>query len=189
MNPGHVEQQHPTPTLPPTFLPGTQPEDVSDILSDDALTRLRRSYDKMPHQMVETSRSSISAMYSRSSQFLEGITFEFFRHEGFAEDQEFKKFARDREQIVIALLAARVGNRRIYLALHFYWGLMVGLSPEEIARRLLFISFYSGIDTLTSSLETLSLVLSKLRELTNQAMSDDALAPKAIMGELKKVFP
>ncbi|RKH34681.1 WD40 repeat domain-containing protein, partial [Corallococcus sicarius] len=178
--------------------PGTQHEDVSGILSDDALTQLRRSYAREPEQMAKTSRSSILALYPHSSHLLEEMMIEFFDPKKFApgqvltkveRDQEFEKFARDREQIVIALLAARVGNRRIYLALHFYWGLMVGLSPEEIAKRLLFISFYSGIDTLTSSLETLSLVLSKLRDLTSQAKSDDALAPKAIMGELKEVFP
>jgi alkylhydroperoxidase/carboxymuconolactone decarboxylase family protein YurZ len=98
-------------------------------------------------------------------------------------------FARDREQIVIALLAARMGNRRMYLALHFYWGLMVGLSPSEIAHRLLFISFYSGIDTLTSSLETLSVVLNLLKNLVNAARSDDALMPMAILGELRTLFP
>ncbi|RKH37210.1 carboxymuconolactone decarboxylase family protein, partial [Corallococcus llansteffanensis] len=170
--------------------PGTQPPDVSGLLSSDALTRLRSRYNNKPSDPVaELSRSSIQALYSQSSDLLEEMMSEFYSPQKFARVQDFTQFARDREQIVIALLAARMGNRRMYLALHFYWGLMVGLSPAEIAHRLLFISFYSGIDTLTSALETFSAVLNKLQSLTNAARTDEALEPRAIMGELKALFP
>ncbi|RKG94500.1 hypothetical protein D7V97_38775, partial [Corallococcus sp. CA053C] len=166
------------------------PQDVSRLLCADALKRLRSRYHDKPSDPVALlSRSSIQAMYSQSSDLLEEMMSEFYSPQKFARDQDFDQFARDREQIVIALLAARMGNRRMHLALHLYWGLMVGLSPQEIAHRLLFISFYSGIDTLTSALETFSAVLNKLQGLTDAARSDEALEPRAIMGELAALFP
>jgi len=178
METGHHVKQSPTPPYLPVA--SAQSQDVSDILSDDALARLRRMYNRDPNQVAEASLRTIRGMYSESGDLLKEMMSEFYTR---------PSFARDREQIVIALLAARMGNRRMYLALHFYWGLMVGLSPEEIAHRLLFVSFYSGIDTLTSSLETLSVVLTQLKNLVNAARSDDALVPVAILGELKTWFP
>ncbi|WP_375760569.1 carboxymuconolactone decarboxylase family protein [Corallococcus exercitus] len=182
--------QPPTSTVPQEPPPGTQSQEVSGLLSCDALRRLRSRYNDKPSDPVaEISQKIIWGMYSQSDDLLKEMMSEFYSPQKFARSQDFAQFARDREQIVIALLAARVGNRRMYLAVHFYWGLMVGLSPAEIAHRLLFVSFYSGIDTLTSSLETLSAVLNTLQDLANKAKTDDALEPRIIMGELKALFP
>ncbi|RKH66458.1 carboxymuconolactone decarboxylase family protein [Corallococcus aberystwythensis] len=188
MEPGQFVQQPPAATFPLT--PDTQPQEVSNLLSPDALKRLRIRYNNKPSDpLAKLSRGIIQDMYSQSSDLLKEMMSEFYTSRKFAQVQEFAQFARDREQIVIALLAARMGNRRLHLALHLYWGLMVGLSPAEIAHRLLFVSFYSGIDTLTSSLETFSAVLNKLQELANSAKSDEALEPQVVLGELKALFP
>ncbi|MCY1019763.1 hypothetical protein [Pyxidicoccus sp. MSG2] len=180
MEPGPTMQQSdspsyiPVPPLPPPL------KDVTSLLTPGALERLRRAYSQTPHQVANTSIDTITGMYEKSTDLLQEMLTEFY---------EPQDFARDREQIVIALLAARMGNRRMYLALHFYWGLMVGLDPKDIAYRLLFVSFYSGIDTLTSSLETLAVVLKRLEQHTTAASSDDALEPQTIMAMLKTLFP
>lgn len=180
MEPGQDVQ--PAPSTTASLLPpyGPTPSEVTALLSPGALERLRRVYRKTPTRVAEVSLQTIVGMYPPSAAILEDVKSNFFTDPA---------FARDREQIVIALLAVRMGNRRVYLAIHFYWGMMEGLSPEDIAHRLLFVGFYSGIDTLTSALETLSTVLTNLEKHTAAAKTDDALAPLAIMALLKTLFP
>jgi hypothetical protein len=180
METGHVVQQDPIHAygLMPPF--GPTPKEVTAILSEGTLERLRRVYKQAPSRVAEASLQSIVGMYSPSAAILKEVKSGFFTD---------PKFARDREQLVITMLAVRMGNRRMHLALHFYWGMMEGLSPEDIAHRLLFVGFYSGIETLTSSLETLGVVLLELKKHTEEAESDDALAPQAIMLMLRNLFP
>lgn len=174
-----VVQQGPTSTTTAATPAGAQVQDVARLLPDTALERLRRAYNRAPDQVAELSRQTIQGLYPGASGLLDELRGFFIN----------PPFARDREQILIALLAARIIPRRMYLALHYYWGLMVGLSPGEIAYRLMLIGFYAGVDALTSSLETFSQLLTSLQRHVAAADSDDALAPQAIMGQLRAWFP
>ena len=75
---------------------------------------------------------------------------------------------RERERIVIALLAAK-GASPSNLATHFYWALMEDMTLKEIAETLLLASMYAGIDAYATGIHVLQDTVLRLQALATQA--------------------
>jgi len=81
----------------------------------------------------------------------------------------------ERERVIIALMTANPLDTSL-LAIHIYWGLMEGLSPEEIAWTQLLTAAYCGIDKFTIGQKTLATTLLAMRSCLPRTDVDSVLA-------------
>lgn len=88
-----------------------------------------------------------------------------------------------RELILVALLTSR--KQPGTMAVHMYWALMEGATPEAIAHTIMLTGCYTGIDTYTIGIRTLHKLLTQLSKLSDEGTTDTA----AIMRHLVQLFP
>lgn len=87
---------------------------------------------------------------------------------------------KERERIIIALMTFRPMSS-MFLAIHIYWGLMEGLSPNDIAWTQLLTGAYEGIDKYSNGIAVLSSTLTAMAAVYKTGKTDtptvfDALA-------------
>lgn len=68
---------------------------------------------------------------------------------------------RSRERIIMALLASH--SETMTLAVHLYWGLMLGLSLEEVGHVLMLTGQYAGISAYTNGMAVLKKTCAAMR--------------------------
>jgi alkylhydroperoxidase/carboxymuconolactone decarboxylase family protein YurZ len=165
------------------------PNDVTQILTAGELDQLRRNYDAAAIEMA--SKVSIMGCYAGAVGFIDVLDKQFYaapsqRHsEPGARAQSFDPAARER--ILISVLTIRRGGQGRFLAVHLYWGLMAGLSVQEIADQLLLIGMYVGLPNFTASIATLQALLKRLKE--SVAAGGDALKSPTILERMGTWFP
>ena len=116
-------------------------KDVTRILTAERLALLREKFNNQ--ELLDLARSNFGTRYAPAALFVEPLIAHFY------EDGATTAHA-DRERTVIALLAAEQSNAE--MATHFYWGLMVGLSPKDIAEVLLLVYGYSGANEFNNAI-------------------------------------
>ena len=107
---------------------------MSDWLTDDEIAVLKAGFNE--DDMYRAMRNSMVAMYEPVS----GAT--DYWHEELLNPANMD--ARDRQMLLISILAQHVSP--MTLGTHVYWGVCVGLKPQEIYQTLLLTSFYAGIN-------------------------------------------
>lgn len=107
---------------------------MSDWLTDDEIEILKAGFDE--DEMYRAMRGSMVAMYEPVS----GAT--DYWHEELLNPANMS--ARDRQMILVSVLAQHATP--MTLGVHVYWGLCVGLKPQEVYQTLLLTSFYAGIN-------------------------------------------
>jgi alkylhydroperoxidase/carboxymuconolactone decarboxylase family protein YurZ len=163
--------------------------DVTGILTAEELEQLRKNYDSAG--IVSASMESIVGGYSGAAGFMDVLSKQFYsdpsqpRTEPGVSALSFDPAARER--ILIAVLAVRLGGQGRFLAVHLYWGLMVGLSVEEIADQLLLTGMYVGLPNFTASIATFQTLLKELKACV--AAGGDNLKSLTILGKMGAWFP
>ena len=139
-------------------------QDLRTILSSSQLSALRAAYD--PEAMRAAMIRTIAEPYPPLGPWNEAIAATFY-------DAASPLKAVDRERCLLAILSS--ANVPTSLAIHVYWGLMEGLSVEEICHIQTLAACYSGVPSLSRSLpalhETLH-VLAKISETTERGSID-----------------
>jgi alkylhydroperoxidase/carboxymuconolactone decarboxylase family protein YurZ len=141
--------------------------DLSNLLPNDQLTKLRTSFKSRPgkEQMAKILRGVLPDLYAESSDYVAAILRIYFKEQT---DRDAMKKAElnesDRERCIIALLAVQGGQ--FTLALHIYLGLMVGVSPQEIAHVLLLSGVYGGVNRFADAMFVHVKTLTELNKLT-----------------------
>lgn len=73
--------------------------------------------------------------------------------------------AADRERVLIALLTAQGLDRQ--LAVHVYWGLMVGLTPRDVAETVVLTGVYAGLARQNAAMGVLRRALTALKDVAD----------------------
>jgi alkylhydroperoxidase/carboxymuconolactone decarboxylase family protein YurZ len=113
---------------------------------DAILEDIRKHYleDENWKYLVEMSRQSLTSLYVVAGEITEAVIRVFYerRDSDGKVLRPFQKDERERELLLVGILASRNGG--IYLGVHVYWALMVGLSVKDIAEAILLQSVYTG---------------------------------------------
>jgi len=130
-------------------------DDLRKVLSTDALLALRQRYDRdaMRAAMLNTT----VAPYPPMADWNRAIASTFY-------GDQSPVAPRDRERCLIALLAQK--GAQFSLGVHVYWGLMEGLSPDEICHTIGLAACYGGIASLGQSFPVLETVLGMLAQIS-----------------------
>ena len=105
---------------------------------------------------------------------------------------------KNRERGIIGVLVATDIDPGYLLAVHFYWGLSVGLTPREIADIVLLSSMYSGIPHWAVNIHRFSALLTLLKGIIAKARAEvaagkqeslsAALDPDYVSGVIRQQF-
>lgn len=153
----------------------SDPTDVREILTDEALANLRAGYDR--ESFYAAVKQTLDAPYAGAERWTTFIMEDLYAPEPLSHGE--------RELVVIALLAAQgeVGP----LAVHFYWGLMEGLSPAKLAHGLMLAGTYGGANRYVNASRLLQRVLNMLQ--SQGAAGKDAAALPTVVGKLLEIWP
>jgi alkylhydroperoxidase/carboxymuconolactone decarboxylase family protein YurZ len=137
-------------------------QEMTTILGAAELSRLRAAFD--PDVLLRANTQAFATVYPRLSKW--GDTFgELFYGPS-------PLSARERELCVIAMLAPRAPS--VSFSNHVYWGLMEGLSVDEIAYTLGLAGSYDGMPTYVQAMLALSRTLHVLQRLGASEVHDPA---------------
>ena len=154
---------------------------ISSTLSDVQLAALREAYRR--EQMTDILSHGMPSSYEPTSAYIDAIRAEFY-------DRTQKMDPKDRERCLIAVLVAR--DAGLNLALHIYNGLMVGLTPDEIADVIFLGGIYTGVDRISEGFFAATRVLTLLALLAgNQSSSNCTVANVvgALVNEFRPPLP
>jgi alkylhydroperoxidase/carboxymuconolactone decarboxylase family protein YurZ len=143
---------------------------VSTILSPDSLSKLRNAYDReeLENLFVQT----LGERYRRTVEYVEQVHHLFhWKNPSDKRTTRSRLSEEDRERCTIALLAAKGEVQN--LGVHVYMGLMVGISPEEIADVIFLAGIYSGVPAVTDGLQVEIDVLETLEKLVNPPKTEE----------------
>jgi hypothetical protein len=134
-------------------------DELADLLRGEDLRVLRAHYAADPRWLAEHARASLSRG-PRSATAVAGALDGGFFGPG------ARLAAIDRERCLIFCFAGR--PRDFPLAIHIYWGLMVGLDPQEVAEVLLLSGLYQGLEGARNGMRVLAGTLGLLGELAGR---------------------
>lgn len=161
--------------------PATPPKipHISQMLHPTRLDALRAGYsDKALNELFD---AVLPNLYKPSKKYIETIL-DAFDHNRPSDASPTRKALSppDRERCIVALLASR--GETFTLAMHIYTGLMVGLTPQEIANILMLTGVYAGVSTFTDGLLILGKTLGELQKSTTGS------SPQEVFQALKTAF-
>lgn len=148
-------------------------ETLDALLNTDELAKLRKDYDR---EVLFKAVKQAFAYYPPIAPLVDSIIETHYRKGVLS--------ARDRERCLIALFAAQ--RDELPLAVHIYWGLMEGLSPEEIGATLMLVASYEGINRFAKSGKILRKTLTSLKSLLGA--SSEAPTSAAVLTHLLDTF-
>ncbi len=149
-------------------------ETIDRILSPDELSAFRRGFSN--DRMNELARQAVAGTFPAAMAAVDLVGRTYFG--GVSERSPAGGSAldgRERERVIIALMTAGPCDT-LLLAIHIYWGLMEGLSPDEIAWTQLLTGTYRGIDKFTSGVGVLTVTLRSMRSSLPNTDVDSVLA-------------
>lgn len=141
------------------------------MLDPNEVETLRRAYDSQ--QLLDTNSNSFANLYPPFAAWQQTVGTLFFGSEPLS--------ARERELCLVALLAQTPGPS---LATHVYWGLMEGLTIDQIMHAVGLSSCYGGLPVLTRGMFIIQKTLGVLKKV---AAAGDC-APSAVMTALIAEF-
>lgn len=151
-------------------------DDLRTLLSDEALARLRAAYDSVV--MLNANVRAMSETYPPLAAWLRSTGEELFGHGAVLAP-------RDRERCIIAVLAR--SSPPLSFAMHLYWGLMEGLSVNEVCATVSLVACYGGLPELSHSTRVLGRVLRVLGRVAEERDPSTERVFKAIIDELSPV--
>ncbi len=143
-----------------------------DSFGNQELDALRQGYKR--EVMIQTARDTLSQIYPPGAGYIGAIMDSLYTGEPIS--------PMDRERCIISLLATAQGQ--MPLAVHIYWGMMAGLSLDEVAHTFLLTGAYCGVDKYTTGLLTLQKVIGALKELS--AKGD--VESQTVLGRFIEIF-
>jgi alkylhydroperoxidase/carboxymuconolactone decarboxylase family protein YurZ len=158
---------------------------IDQILTEAAIRALQVAYSSDPEEMAEILQETLPSLYDRAQPLVDAIV--EISQEPVPDTKAGlpnKLSVKDRERIILALLASRGGGYT--LAIHVYLALILDITPPEIANILLLTGIYTGISNFTNCLFELEKTLSLLRDRIGDAKD---LNPAAINAALREAFP
>ncbi|MFT5430623.1 MAG: alkylhydroperoxidase/carboxymuconolactone decarboxylase family protein YurZ [Myxococcota bacterium] len=135
--------------------------DVRDILDADALGRLKAHYSS--ELMTKVATTMAWQPYPPAEGLIGAVGERFY-------ESTAQMCGRDREMCLITILASG-GFPPFALAVHIYWGLMEGLSVDQIADVLTLTGTYCGIPRMTDGYFTLGETLKLLNEASKKPIT------------------
>ncbi len=154
------------------------PASIKTLLGEDELQKLRGHFDE---EVLRDMAREIGKKLPDSRWFVEGILEQFYSPEAYASPEDYERAAFQRESQLITLFMVFSHGQGLFLGIHFYWGLMMGLSPEDLAQNVMLVGAYGGIQLLHTGLTTLEHTLQLLKRL---ARSEEPPTPHAVVREL-----
>lgn len=122
------------------------------LLTQEELDFLRQGY--VEDAMMASTREALGRLHPAAMGTLAAMVDAVYPKGATPEHQ------RNRERILITLLT---GHHPAELAIHVYWGLMVGLTGDDIGQVLLATYGYNGVASYTVSLLTVKKTLEVLK--------------------------
>jgi alkylhydroperoxidase/carboxymuconolactone decarboxylase family protein YurZ len=157
-----------------------EPALIKTLLGEDELRKLRGHFDE---EVLRDMARELGKKLPDSKWFVDGILEQFYRPEAYASPEDYKRAAFQRESQLITLFMVFSRGEGLFLGVHFYWGLMMGLSPEDLARCIMLVAAYGGIQLLNAGLTTLERTLELLKRL---ARSEEHPTPGVVVRELAR---
>jgi alkylhydroperoxidase/carboxymuconolactone decarboxylase family protein YurZ len=152
-------------------------QDITQLLDPEQLAELRRHYDDAT--MTQLLAQPLRATYPPCEPWLDWVSQHLYNRERFRPEY--------RELILITVLGSNPHGGGRLLAIHLYVGLMVGLSPSEVADALLLVGVYTGIPSFTFGVyATLTKTLAVLRQAVEQG--GEALGMQRVLKSLAEAF-
>ena len=133
---------------------------VAEVLSPEDLDVLRAGYDRELMKAVAT--GSVDALHPPIAGLTAYIREQVYAGGEVPDPQSAVLTGADRERCLVALLAA--GSQGMPLAVHFYWGLMEGLSPANIMSTLTLVAAYTGLENFTRAAQLFGRTASFLKQ-------------------------
>lgn len=115
---------------------------MSDALTTAALEKLRGGFDA--DRMTKLGVSTVAGYFAGGAPWLKSVDAEVYRTGRMAPI--------DRERVLIALFTGQA--ERAALAIHVYWGLMEGLTPQAVHQIVLLAGTYTGLGRYTFGTRT-----------------------------------
>ena len=126
--------------------------------------------------MREATRKALNDAYPGGAGFINGLLDDLYQGEGLSH--------LDRERCLIAVLAGR--GEALTLGIHIYWGLMEGMSPDEVSHTLLLAGAYQGVPVYATGLLVLRKASAMLKGLA--AEGSDAVASAQVLQKFVQTF-
>ncbi|EAU67496.1 carboxymuconolactone decarboxylase family protein [Stigmatella aurantiaca] len=160
----------------PSTPPSTPSVELVGILTPEELEGLRRGFS--PEGMIEPSRQTLVGAFPPIQGYANSFLSYFFSEAKPASGEEISSLSPlERERILITLQVLRMNGNGRFLAIHLYWGLMTGLSVQQIADQLFLIGVYAGLSCYTAAIATFQTLL---RHLKQCVASGDVQAPSIL---------
>jgi len=152
--------------------------DVRTILSASGLAQLRTAWNLASDALTNAAHGAVVAPYPPA-----GDPFNALGDHAYGRNDAMPP--KQRERCVISVLTAKDLETGFLLPIHFYWALMEGLEPAEIAETVFLAGMYSGIANYLSSISRFQSVLQLLSELVEKK---DKLEPLAVFDQIRRQF-
>jgi alkylhydroperoxidase/carboxymuconolactone decarboxylase family protein YurZ len=143
-------------------------------LTDEDVETLRRGYQR--DLMLAATRGALSQVYPQGAGYVGAIVDAIYTSGPLTPE--------DRERCLIAILGTR--QEALNLAIHIYWGLMEGLTLDEIGRTLLMAGAYAGLPAYSAGL----IVMKKACGVMKAVLTEDpaAAVSQKVVGALMKLL-
>jgi alkylhydroperoxidase/carboxymuconolactone decarboxylase family protein YurZ len=165
----------------------SRPVELLKILPKAAVERLRKSYDRNALTFI----AKVMIGYPKAGGLAQWIGDVVYNDTPDGRDTTTvtSLSPAQREMVIIATVAAE--RDTFVLSGHLYWGLMEGLSVENLADVLLTVAAYSGVNNFRLSRQVLEDVLEELDAADQEAASTKGTQRSTIdvIRRLKKKFP
>lgn len=149
---------------------------VSDLLSDDALALLRAGFNRA--QLYAVVRHTLNTPLPTVAGWTDFIMDEVFKDDGPLTHAE-------RELIIISQLCAQ--GEAAPLATHIYWGLVEGLTPQQVAQAIVVTGTYAGAQRYVVGIRVMAQTLHLLAECASAG--PEGAAGLAVAKRLLALFP
>lgn len=153
---------------------------MTELLTDAELAALRAGYDN--DAIIADVRAKLEAAWPDATPLVESVLTGFYLP--VKGKKTFRMKPAVRERVVLALLAN--GQGQPYdVAVHMYWGLMEGLTVQEICDTLLLTASYGGVARYTDNFKLLGFTLGLLKKLVATGTTDAG----AVVNAISAAFP
>jgi alkylhydroperoxidase/carboxymuconolactone decarboxylase family protein YurZ len=142
-------------------------------LDENILLRFRSAFD--PNRMSSANVAALARAHPKMRAWAEETTATFFGPTSVLS-------ARDRERCIIALLVGT--GTPLSLAVHIYWGLMEGITLEEVRETIALVVCYAGLPRCAQGL----LVLDRVSRVLVDAAEVNMVAPEDVLQTLVEAF-
>ncbi|WP_224364562.1 hypothetical protein [Hyalangium versicolor] len=139
-----------------------EPVPLTEILGSRELQKLRDHFDEAV--LCDMARV-LGKKLPDSKWFVDGILDQFYSKAKLPVTEEYKQFAARRESQLITLFLVFSRGQGVFLGIHLYCGLMMGMSPEELTQHVMLVGVYGGIAVLNTGLTTLERLFTLLKGL------------------------